>query len=89
MTKERLQRAANAVEQLKQTIVELLDISSEEVKEMSESSLPDNSIRKISSLVFCGHLSNLILKLTNTSEQIQDLVDVLKELEENNYEIKR
>lgn len=41
MTKERLQRAANAVEQLKQTIVELLDISSEEVKEMSESSLLD------------------------------------------------
>lgn len=88
MTKERLRRVVNASEQLRQTAVEFLCICTEEAKEMSESSLPDNSIQKLSSLVFCSHLSTLLLELTNVGEQIQDLVDGLRELEENNHESK-
>lgn len=83
MTKERLQRAADAAERLRQACLELSNIGIEECEEMTSNDLPHSGHQKLSSLIFCAGLKDATGKLTDANEQIQDLINGMEEGENN------
>ncbi len=83
MTQERLKRASDAVEQLRQACLKLSNIGIEECEEMTPNDLMHSGHQKLSSLIFCAGLKDATEKLVDANEQIQDLIKGMEEGESN------